>query len=1311
MKKFFLFFLFLFIAILNLHSYDTDIYRQNVKPNVMILTDTSGSMGWGVYEHTIDYGAFYDWASDLGDCDKIAGGCGTNNAFYHDHFPKNEILLVKGNIGVTIKDNLTFTGDPGDPDYVWYVNDVIETGVYIDDNGRLYDADNNTIDANYSGSARITVDSEGYVLFDGQRLPLDRNIKLHNYVTYPDGTIVDMGFAGLLNAPGWYFSGYEGIDPENVAENGDTYIYFFITGNWINMQQLYNLYTSDGERTWETRTFSNVEYTPVTVDIHSPNYPNNYPNNSDETWTITQIDATQIRLHFSGFNLEYNSRCRYDYVKIYKDSITNQNLLDTFCGNKGEFTSSTYTLGTTKKLIIVFHSDYSVTRSGFKIDRYEYLPEDYASTGYKMQTRLEVVRDAMIDVINSTRGKINWALASFSTPTTCNGAKIWQPFNPSLNDDTVRQNIIVHLNSFEANGGTPLGEALQDVWSHFSQKANLLPSCSLNHIIVLSDGYPSCDNDWSRISGITFHDWDNDGWTEDPYQYSSPPPDYFDDVAHWMYTHSFHDKSNVSDPENSHVNIRTHTLSFILSSPLLKDASEESGGYFVAAFNKQQLINAFYSLGIIIANSVSYTAPVVSVDTANKTQSGNYLYMSFFKPKSPNWLGNLKKYKVNYQQNTQCSERTQEEWVIVDQNGNYAVDCDGVFLEDSVSFWSDESDGGEVEKGGVGKVLLNKLNSASLNDPYSDSYRKIYFMDPNDNYTIKRFIPSNLTTGLLDASDTSEMYKIINYIYGYTFDEDGSTHHYPVGKRTWILGSLIHSSPKIIYYENDNKTYIVVGANDGMLHVFNDNTGEEEFALIPDSALTKLKDLNPDSTVERPIYLLDGKVTYDFDLVYNETDGSTKIIPKTLIFGLRRGGRKYYGFDISDSNPLNWRVKWIISGGSGDFSELGYTWSDFKITKIRIKDNATGSYITKKVGIFTGGYDPVEDDNIEPQNDTMGRGIFIVDIDTGELLYSYTYNNNPEMKYCMPASPTIINDIHGYLERIYVADIGGQIWRFKYNSDTNRLDGQIIFKSNPGSDVTSGNIGGNLKTNDDGRKFFSPPTITYLGNCADSYAQSTIGYYTPAIYIGSGDREHPFDTTVKNRFYMIIDDIPDGSSTIYDERNLLDVSNDELDVNSGLSESEKNAILNKLHNAKGWFIKFDEIDDGNNHSGEKVPNVPILFNKRVYFSTFTPVSSDPCNPHGVARIYSLKYCYGIAGINYNPANDTEQEEIINKTDRYREIGQSIPSPITIGIRRGKVWAIISTGGSVPGVGRLGSPNIPQENIIIKIRRWQNILNY
>ena len=917
-----------------------------------------------------------------------------------------------------------------------------------------------------------------------------------------------------------------------------------------------------------------------------------------------------------------------------------------------------------------------------------------------MQTRLDVVRDAMIDVIDATRGKINWALASFSVSPTGNGAKIWQEFDPSLSDDTIRENIINYLDSFEAYGGTPLGEALQDVWNHFHSKSSILPECAQNHTIVLSDGYPSADEDWTRISGITFSDWDGDGWTEDPYQYRSPPEDYFDDVAHWMYTHSIVDKSSVSDPENSHVNVKNHMLSFTLSSPLMRDAAEEGGGVFVSAFNKQQLVNAFYSLGIIIANSVSYTAPVVSVDTTNKTQSGQYIYMTFFKPKSPNWLGNLKKYKVSFQTKSGCSGRSDEEWVVVDKNNLEATDCDGTFKSTSVSYWTDQEDGGEVEAGGAGKVLKDKLTSASLTDPYNISYRKIYFIDSSNN--IKRFIPANIPSGALDESDTSEKYKIINYVYGYSYNEDNSSDHYPVAKRSWPLGSMIHSEPVIINYENDNKTYIVAGANDGQLHVFDDSNGEELYSLIFDCFLNKLKYMDPDSSYDRPLYYVDGKLTF-----YYTFDSNGKIVPKMLIVGLRRGGRSYYAFNIEDSNPENWTLKWKITGGSGDFTELGYTWSDVIIAKMKIGRS------DKVVGIFSGGYDNNEDSTTSPTTGvSMGRGLFIIDLDNGSKLYSYTYSDDSEMKYCIPASPTVITNINGYLDKIYVADIGGQIWRFYYDSSSDSLKGHIVFKSNPGSDSTSGNIGGNLVSSDSNRKFFYSPTVTLLGKCSSSYSQGSIGFLTKALYFGSGDREHPLDTSVNNRIYMVIDDIEDNDTlTTYTEQNLLNVTNDELDVDSGATTSEKEAILNKLHSAKGWFIKLGDISDSEDHSGEKILSTPILFHQRAYFTSFTPTSTDPCNPHGISRVYSLKYCYGLAGINYNTSNDSGTTEKYDKTDRYRNLGISLPSGVKIAIREGHVWALVSTGGGIPGVGRLGSPNIPQEKLNIHIERWENFQNW
>ena len=57
----------LFLATSPALAKDTDIYSVNAKQNAYVLMDSSGSMNFGVYEHTIDYGAMFDYLFTLND--------------------------------------------------------------------------------------------------------------------------------------------------------------------------------------------------------------------------------------------------------------------------------------------------------------------------------------------------------------------------------------------------------------------------------------------------------------------------------------------------------------------------------------------------------------------------------------------------------------------------------------------------------------------------------------------------------------------------------------------------------------------------------------------------------------------------------------------------------------------------------------------------------------------------------------------------------------------------------------------------------------------------------------------------------------------------------------------------------------------------------------------------------------------------------------------------------------------------------------------------------------------------------------------
>ena len=78
---------------------------------------------------------------------------------------------------------------------------------------------------------------------------------------------------------------------------------------------------------------------------------------------------------------------------------------------------------------------------------------------------------------------------------------------------------------------------------------------------------------------------------------------------------------------------------------------------------------------------------------------------------------------------------------------------------------------------------------------------------------------------------------------------------------------------------------IYVGANDGLLHAIDDDTGQELWSFIPPDQLGRLWRLN-DADHD---YFVDGSPTVHY--------GASQ---KILVIGSRRGGESYMALDITD---------------------------------------------------------------------------------------------------------------------------------------------------------------------------------------------------------------------------------------------------------------------------------------------------------------------------------------------------------------------------------------------------------------------------
>src|SRR4029078_12168269 len=107
------------------------------------------------------------------------------------------------------------------------------------------------------------------------------------------------------------------------------------------------------------------------------------------------------------------------------------------------------------------------------------------------------------------------------------------------------------------------------------------------------------------------------------------------------------------------------------------------------------------------------------------------------------------------------------------------------------------------------------------------------------------------------------------------------------------------------------------------------------------------------------------------------------------------------------------------------------------------------------------------------------------------------------MTYSMASDPAILDrDLDGYADRVYLPDTGGNVWRIDIGAASPANWTVSLLASIAGS-APSGS-----------RKFLYPPDVVY---------GSDLGGMYDAVLIGSGDCEHPFDTSVTNRFYMFKD--------------------------------------------------------------------------------------------------------------------------------------------------------------------------------------------
>lgn len=879
----------------------------------------------------------------------------------------------------------------------------------------------------------------------------------------------------------------------------------------------------------------------------------------------------------------------------------------------------------------------------------------YHDPGNRVSTdRMEVVKQIVTDLTYSLKD-VNIGMMRFDTGDTADlGGMVEIPIDDIDNNAQLIRDTVA---TYDHETWTPLSETLYEASLYYSggkvdygnratpesadssrdssdedsYESPIKQSCQKNHVILLTDGDPSRDTGASSeieslISGITLP-----ATSGLEYNCSSDGDGgCLDELAYYM---------NVSDMSDDHAGsqvVSTYTVGAfgdITDTDMLKRAARWGGGAYYEAEDPDALSEAINSIFLdILAQDATFTAPAISVNAFNNSEHRDELFYALFKPNDKaKWNGNLKKYRLG------------SDGKIYDKNSNLAIDSStGFFSSSSQDFWStvDGDDGKDVTLGGIANIL-------------SPETRTLYSDDSNGDIDTFENVANASTLNVQD----DEVGTLKNWVRGF---ENGSTNNPP----RYYIGDPLHSEPVVITYggtdDNPDST-IYFGTNEGFIHAIDTETGAEEFAFIPQDLHGIQNILYEDNTPagSRP-YGMDGPVTtwmYDLNsnnVIYNQ-NGSLESGEHAYIYaGMRRGGRDYYALDVTNRDNPN--ILFKIQGGDTGFEQLGQTWSEMTVAKVKFNG------AERFVAFFTGGYDVNQDSNNVRENDTVGNAIYMVDATTGERLWWASKTNAnlniPDMKNSMPASAAIV-DINGdgFVNYLYAADTGGRVFRIDINQ-----------KNTGASDFAEGGVIAELADNTEAgnRRFYNKPSVAIVKD-------KEYGDYI-TIAIGSGHRAHPILTkNVENRFYVIKDFYPYGKPASYSKTTEAPTNKTSLATGEKPSKTTIYNATSLMLNGEtsltadmerimleggGWYVTL-------NTAGEKALSQATTFSGAVIFTTFSPssaTSGNPCEPDtGTSRVYALDQRWGMAAVDLN--NDGK----VDKNDAFKILTNSgiAPRPVVI----------------------------------------------
>lgn len=510
-----------------------------------------------------------------------------------------------------------------------------------------------------------------------------------------------------------------------------------------------------------------------------------------------------------------------------------------------------------------------------------------------------------------------------------------------------------------------------------------------------------------------------------------------------------------------------------------------------------------------------------------------------------------------------------------------------------------------------------------------------------------------LTAGMssLQATGNPETFggELVNYLRG----KSASTIAvYQFRQRDSILGDIISSSPTYVGVPNrrgapyNTPSYesfrsslasrsptIYVGANDGMLHGFDADTGEEVMAFIPYSVANNLYHLADPNY--NHLFYVDGPITVADACLGSAGNCSWSSV---LTAGLGNGGRGLYTLDVtrpddfSEANASNIFLWESGTGGGGEDDDVGHIFGKPSVVKL---NNGEWGVITNN------GY-----------NSPNGVAkLLIHDAKDGRRIATLETNSTTDNGL---STPTVVDvDRDGTADAVYAGDLMGNLWKFDISATTasdwssaySSGGALLLYKGGSEKPITTAPQVGRHPVLDGYMVYFG------TGKYLEANDNLATGQNTQA-YHGVWDQLTAIGLPITDS--DLLQQTIDHELVLYPADTNGDGSRDSSDESQQFRLTSSNDICwttdcGTMH--KGW--QLDLAFSGSNR-GERVIADGILRNDRIIFTTMQP-AQEACSYGGQSWFMELAASSGaslmeaVIDINNDGVFDSKDRDLTNWT--------------------------------------------------------------